>query len=218
MSARQYTLRSMLAADSKRQPAAASGQAPPAGVAPVAPVRPVQLLGLCPLLAVSSTVANAVGLAVASALVLLGSATLASAMRRAIPADVRLPCFVLVIATFTTLANLAMQAYAFELYERIALFVQIIVTNCLILGRIEQVASKAPVAKALADAAKVSALFAGAIVILGAARQLLALVMPLAAMPAGAFIIAGLLLAATGAIREQRQARRHLRPAPAGES
>lgn len=215
MSARQYTLRSMLAADSKRQPAAASGQAPPAGVAPV---RPVQLLGLCPLLAVSSTVANAVGLAVASALVLLGSATLASALRRAIPADVRLPCFVLVIATFTTLANLAMQTYAFELYERIALFVQIIVTNCLILGRIEQVASKAPVAKALADAAKVSALFAGAIVILGAARQLLALVMPLAAMPAGAFIIAGLLLAATGAIREQRQARRHLRPAPAGES
>lgn len=178
----------------------------------------MQLLGLCPLLAVSSTVANAAGLAVASALVLLGSATLASTLRRAIPVDVRLPCFVLVIATFTTLANLAMQAYAFELYERIALFVQIIVTNCLILGRIEQVASKEPVAKSLADAAKVSALFAGAIVLLGAARQLLALVMPLAAMPAGAFIIAGLLLAAIGAIREQRQARRHLRPAPAGES
>ena len=179
---------------------------------------PVQLLGLCPLLAVSSTVANAAGLAIASALVLLGSATLASALRRAIPLDVRLPCFVLVIATFTTLANLAMQAYAFELHERIALFVQIIVTNCLILGRIEQVASKVRIAHALADAAKISALFAGAILVLGAARQLLALGMPLAAMPPGAFIIAGLLLAAVAAIREQRQAHRHLRPAATGES
>ena len=198
----------MLAAESPHQPPSAA--APPA-------VAPVQLLGLCPLLAVSTTVANALGLAAATTLVLIGSATLASALRHLIPRDLRLPCFVLLIATFTTLASLAMQAYAFDVYERIALFVQIIVTNCLILGRIEQVASKEPIHRALLDAAKVSALFAGAIVLLGATRQLLAVGWPLAGMPPGAFIIAGLLLAAVGAIREQGQARRHLRAAAAGE-
>ena len=99
------------------------------------PFTPVQLLGLCPLLAVSTTVANALGLAAATALVLMGSAALVSMLRRAIPRDVRLPCFVLIVATFTTLANLAIEAWAFGLYERIGLFVQIIVTNCLILGR-----------------------------------------------------------------------------------
>ena len=112
----------------------------------------VQLLGLCPLLAVSNTVANAAGLAVASAVVLIGSATLVSLVRRLIPADVRLPCFVLVIATFTTLVNLALEAYAFDLYQRIALFVQIIVTNCMILARIEQVAAKERFSTTLFDA------------------------------------------------------------------
>ena len=155
----------------------------------------VQLLGLCPLLAVSNTVANAAGLAVASAVVLIGSATLVSLARRLIPKDVRLPCFVLVIATFTTLVNLAMEAYAFETYQRIALFVQIIVTNCMILARIEQVASKERIGRALLDALGTSAGFAAAILALGATREFIALGFPLAALPPGAFIVAGLLLA-----------------------
>ena len=154
-----------------------------------------RLLGLCPLLAVSNTVANAAGLAVASAVVLTGSAILVSLARRLIPADVRLPCFVLVIATFTTVVDLAMQAYVFELYQRIALFVQIIVTNCMILGRIEQVAYKESVGRTALDALGTSAGFALAILILGAVREALALVFPLAAQPPGAFIVAGLLLA-----------------------
>ena len=155
----------------------------------------VQLLGLCPLLAVSNTVANALGLAIASSVVLTGSAVLVSAVRKLIPADVRLPCFVLVIATFTTLVDLAMEAYAFEVYQRIALFVQIIVTNCMILSRIEQVASQKGLWTTLLDALGTSAGFAAAILVLGAARELLGAVFPLAALPPGAFLVAGALLA-----------------------
>ncbi|MCY3813172.1 MAG: electron transport complex subunit RsxE [Gammaproteobacteria bacterium] len=163
----------------------------------------VQLLGLCPLLAVSNTIANALGLAVASAAVLIGSATLVSLARRFIPADVRLPCFVLVIATFTTLVNLAMEAYAFDLYQRIALFVQIIVTNCMILARIEQVAAKESLGRTVLDACGAAVGFAAAILALGAAREVLAIGFPLAALPPGAFLVAGLLLALTNMRRGQ---------------
>ena len=160
----------------------------------------VQLLGLCPLLAVSNTVASALGLAVASTVVLTGSAMLVSLVRRLIPEDVRLPCFVLVIATFTTLVNLAMEAYAFDLYQRIALFVQIIVTNCMILARIEQVASKHGLGRTLIDALGTSAGFAAAILILGAAREALTPGFALAALPPGAFLVAGLLLAGVNVV------------------
>ena len=111
-----------------------------------------QLLGLCPLLAVSNTVANATGLALASAFVVVGSNTSISLLRRIIPDTARLPCFVLIIATFTTLTVMLLEAYAFDLYSRIALFVQIIVTNCMILGRAEMFASRQPVGRALMDA------------------------------------------------------------------
>ena len=154
-----------------------------------------QLLGLCPLLAVSNTVANAAGLAIASAAVLTGSAIVVSLLRRLIPDAVRLPCFVLVIAAFTTLANLALEAYAFALHQRIALFVQIIVTNCMILAHIEQVASKRGLAATVVDALGTSAGFAAAILALGAAREALAWGFPLASLPPGAFLVAGLLLA-----------------------
>ena len=163
-----------------------------------------QLLGLCPLLAVSNTVANAAGLAVASAVVMTGSATLISITRRLIPDDVRLPCFVLVIATFTTLVHVALQAYAFDLHQRIALFVQIIVTNCMILGRIEQVAYKERVGRTVLDALGTSAGFAAAILTLGAVREAIALGFPLAALPPGAFVIAGLLLAFANVIGKRR--------------
>ncbi len=184
-----------------------------------------QLLGLCPLLAVSSSVVNALGLALASTLVLLGANGSIALVRHRIPAFARLPCFVLIIATFTTLAMLLMQAFAFELYLRIALFIQIIVTNCMILGRAEAFASRQPVIPALKDAAGTAAGFALALLALGATRELIAsgglfagmdtLFGPtaaswqlslidggllLAALPPGAFIIAGLLLAAGQAL------------------
>ena len=159
-----------------------------------------QLLGLCPLLAVSNTVANAAGLAAASAVVLTGSASIVCLMRKVVPADVRLPCFVLVIATFTTLVNLAMEAYAFALHQRIAIFVQIIVTNCMILARLERVAAKEPFGRTFADAVAASIGFGIAILALGATRELIATGFPLAALPPGAFVIAGLLLAAINAV------------------
>ena len=155
----------------------------------------VRLLGLCPLLAVTTTLENALGLAVASAFVVVGSAGTVSLIRAYVPAAVRLPFFVLVIATFTSAVTMLMQAYAFDLYERVALFVQIIVTNCMILGRLEQFASKQPIGRALVDALGTACGFAVALIALGAARQFAALAVPLAALAPGAFIIAGLLLA-----------------------
>ena len=173
--------------------------------------KPIQLLGLCPLLAVSNTVANAAGLAIASAVVLIGSCALIGLARRLIPNDMRLPCFVLAVATFTTVADLAMQAYAFDTYQRIALFVQIIVTNCLILASVERVAYREPMGRTLLHAARTAALFAVAILALGAVREALSLGFPLAALPPGAFIVAGLLLALFGCIRERYPGIRLLR-------
>ncbi len=201
-----------------------------------------QLLGLCPLLAVSNTVVNALGLALASTLVLIGANGTIALIRHQIPGFARLPCFVLVIATFTTIAMLVMQAFAFDLYLRIALFIQIIVTNCMILGRAEAFASRQSVGRALADAAGTAAGFAIALLTLGAARELIATGglfdrmetllgtgaerlhltlldggLVIAALPPGAFIIAGLLIAvgqATHQARikrdEQRQTNRNI--------
>ena len=181
----------------------------------------IQLLGLCPLLAVSNSLVNATGLALASGFVMLGSALAISALRAWIPNRVRLPCFVLVIATFTTLSVLLLEAYAFELYLRIALFVQIIVSNCMILGRMEAFASRQPPGRACLDALGTAAGFAIALLVLGGVREALGqgsllagmehLFGPAAAgwridlgfdtapflmalLPPGAFIIAGLLL------------------------
>ena len=158
-------------------------------------VAAVQLLGLCPLLAVSNSVANASGLAIASAFVLVGSAALVSLLRRFIPDVVRLPMFVLVIATFTTIAVLIIEAFAFSLYMQIALFMQIIVTNCMILGRINQVASKEKLGTAVLDAITTSVGFAIVLIGFGAVRELTAHAIPLALDPTGAFLIFGLLLA-----------------------
>lgn len=188
----------------------------------------VQLLGLCPLMAVSNSVVNAVGLALATTGVLVGSNVSVAALKRWIPHYARLPCFVLLIATFTTTAMLIMMAFTFELYLAIALFVQIIVTNCMILGRAEAFARTQPVGQALVDALGTALGFALALVILGAVREFLATgclfagmdllfgrhaaswqVGPitelppvlLAALPPGAFITAGLLLALANASR-----------------
>lgn len=180
-----------------------------------------QLLGLCPLLAVSSTVVNALGLAFASAFVLIGSNVCISALRRLIPEEARLPCFVLIIATFTTITTLVLEAFAYDLYLKIALFVQIIVTNCMILGRAEAFASKQSVGRTLLDASGTALGFAIALLLLGAVRELLAhgtlladahllfgpaasgwplelspvAVLPLAAYAPGAFVVAGLMFA-----------------------
>ncbi len=186
-----------------------------------------QLLGLCPLLAVSNSVVNALGLALATSFVAVGANVSISAVRHFIPHFARLPCFVLIIATFTTCAVLLMEAFAFDLYLRMALFVQIIVTNCMILGRAEAFASRRGLLETLSDALGTAAGFAIVLLALGTLRELLAtgglfagmemLFGPagstwhwqlsgagqgllLAALPPGAFLIAGLLLAFANAL------------------
>lgn len=180
----------------------------------------IQLLGLCPLLAVSNSGANAIGLATASLFVVVGSNVIISVLRGWIPDFARLPVFVLIIATFTTLTTLALEAFAYELYLKIALFVQIIVTNCMILGRAEAFASRQSVGRSLADALGTGIGFAIALLTLGLVREVLGqgtlfagldvlfgpqaadwqidlgqAGLPLAQYAPGAFIIAGLLLA-----------------------
>src|SRR5210317_787360 len=133
----------------------------------------VQLLGLCPLLAVSSNVVNALGLALATLLVLVASSTLVSALRNTVPETVRLPVFVMIIAAAVTIAELVMQAFAYELYQILGIFLPLITTNCAILGRADAYASKNSVIPAFIDALMMGLGFGLALVTLGMARELL---------------------------------------------
>lgn len=132
----------------------------------------VQLLGLCPLLAVTSTVVNAIGLGLATMFVLTGSNLAVSMIRNYVPDSVRLPAFVMIIASLVTCAELLMQAYTYELYEILGIFIPLIVTNCVILGRADAFASKNPVLPAAFDGFMMGAGFAIVLVILGALREL----------------------------------------------
>lgn len=102
----------------------------------------VQLLGLCPLLAVSTTVTNALGLGLATTLVLMGSNISVSLVRNWVPAEIRIPVFVMVIATCVTIIELSMHAYTYSLFMALGIFIPLIVTNCVIIGRAEAYASK----------------------------------------------------------------------------
>lgn len=133
----------------------------------------VQLLGLCPLLAVTGTVANALGLGLATLLVLLGSSFSVSLIRNHVPASVRLPAFVMIIASFVTCAELLMQAFTYELYQILGIFIPLIVTNCAILGRADAFASKHSPLPALIDAFMMGLGFTLVLVLLGALREVL---------------------------------------------
>jgi electron transport complex protein RnfE len=111
----------------------------------------VQLLGLCPLLAVTATVTNALGLALATLLVLICSNVTVSAIRHWVPKEIRIPIFVLIIAAFVTCVQLLMNAYTYGIYESLGIFLPLIVTNCAIIGRAEAYASKNPMKKAAFD-------------------------------------------------------------------
>jgi electron transport complex protein RnfE len=182
----------------------------------------VQLLGLCPLLAVSSSVVNALGLGIATLCVLVLSNLSVSLLRSVIPHTVRLPIFVVIIASSVTAAELLMQAFTFELYQVLGIFLPLITTNCAILARAEAYASRNSVGPAVTDGIMMGLGFAAVLVILGAIRECLAtgalfsdmhllfgedarawqwvIVQDyepflLAALPPGAFLITGLLIA-----------------------
>ncbi|MEC9405960.1 MAG: electron transport complex subunit E [Pseudomonadota bacterium] len=193
----------------------------------------VQLLGLCPLLAVSNSVINALGLGLATLLVLTASNVAVSAIRNIVRDEIRIPVFVLVIAAFVTTVELAMNAWLHELYTVLGIFIPLIVTNCAIIGRAEAFASRNPVGHAALDGLMMGLGFALALVALGALRELLGqgtlladaellfgavaqdwtlTIIPdfrgflLAVLPPGAFIGLALLIAAKNAF-ERRQTR-----------
>ena len=133
----------------------------------------VQLLGLCPLLAVTSTVTNALGLGLATLLVLVGSNITVSVVRNWVPKDIRIPVFVMIIAGFVTIVQLLMNAYTFGLYQSLGIFIPLIVTNCAIIGRAEAFASKNPVHLSAFDGLMMGLGFMAVLLVLGAMRELI---------------------------------------------
>jgi len=133
----------------------------------------VQLLGLCPLLAVTASVVNAIGLAVATAMVLVCSNISVSLIRNIVSDAIRLPAFVMIIASAVTCIELLMQAYTYELYEILGIFLPLITTNCVILGRADGFASRNTLAPAAYDGFIMGAGFGVVLVLLGALRELL---------------------------------------------
>ncbi|TDK80462.1 electron transport complex subunit E [Vibrio cholerae] len=133
----------------------------------------VQLLGLCPLLAVSSTVTNALGLGIATLLVLVGSNVTVSLVRDYVPKEVRIPVFVMIIASLVTCVQLLMNAYAYGLYLSLGIFIPLIVTNCIIIGRAEAFASKNDVLPAALDGFWMGLGMTSVLVVLGSLREII---------------------------------------------
>ena len=133
----------------------------------------VMMLGLCPVLAVTSSVENSLAMGIASIFVLVCSNALISALRNFIPKQVRITSYIIIIATFVTLVDYIIQAVSLDLYNKLGAFIQLIVVNCLILGRAEAYASKNSFTKSVISALGMGLGFTLALVMLGAVRELL---------------------------------------------
>lgn len=188
------------------------------------------VLGLCPTLAVTTSLENAIGMGLAATFVLICSNALVSALRKYIPGAVHIPCYIVIIATFVTAIDLLMQAYLPALSESLGIFIPLIVVNCIILGRAEAFASRNGVIDSVADGIGSGIGFTLALCLIAAVREIagagtltiwgsLAIKninpgpITLAILPAGGFITLGLLLAAINRFGEWN-ARRHGAPAP----
>lgn len=200
----------------------------------------VQLLGLCPLLAVTGTVTNALGLGLATMLVLIGSNITVSLVRNFVPSEIRIPVFVMVIATFVTLVELFMHAYTYGLFMALGIFIPLIVTNCAIIGRAEAYASKNPWQLSAYDGFMMGLGFTLVLMLLGGMREIIgqgtlfdgaqlllgewarslrielfAVDYPLllAVLPPGAFIGMGFIIAAKNWIDQRNEQQRKQDPA-----
>jgi len=131
------------------------------------------VLGLCPTLAVTKTVENGIGMGVATAFVLVCSNVLVSAMRNIIPSKVRIACFIIIIATFVTVAEFLTKAFDYPLYLSLGIFVPLIVVNCIILGRAEAFAAKNGIVASFADGLGMGIGFTLSLGVLGAFREVL---------------------------------------------
>ncbi len=133
----------------------------------------VMLLGMCPVLAVTNSVANAIAMGLATMFVLLCSSALVSALRKIIPKQVRIATYIIIIATFVTVVDYVIQAISLELYKALGAFIQLIVVNCIILGRTESYASRHTVAGSVVNACGMGIGFTLALLCLGSVRELL---------------------------------------------
>lgn len=163
----------------------------------------VQLLGLCPLLAVSTTLVNAFTLGIATLFVLVSSNALVSILGRIIPAHLRLPFFVLIIASFVTLTEIFLSAFYFELYESLGIFLALITTNCLIMGRAESFASKNDVLHSVFDGLVNGTGFLLVLCLMGGLREGIGQGFILALLPPGAFILLGFIVACYNYFKER---------------
>lgn len=133
----------------------------------------VMLLGMCPVLAVTNTTMNAIAMGLATTFVLLSSSLLVSLLRHAIPKQVRIASYIVIIATFVTIVDYLIQAISLELYNALGAFIQLIVVNCMILGRAESYASKTRPLKAMTNALGMGGGFTIALLCLGTVREIL---------------------------------------------
>jgi electron transport complex protein RnfE len=133
----------------------------------------IQLLGLCPALAVTNTVENAIAMAAATFFVLVGSSLLVSLVKNLIPNEVRISAYILIIATFVTIVDLVLNAVVPEIHKALGAFIALIVVNCMILGRQEAFASKNTVGRAILDAVGTGAGFGLALLMMGTFREVL---------------------------------------------
>ena len=174
----------------------------------------VLLLGLCPTLGVTTSAINGLGMGLATTFVLVGSNLVVSIIKNAIPDKVRIPSFIIVIASFVTVVELVMQAYLPALFDSLGLFIPLIVVNCLVLGRSEAFASKNSVGSSLVDGLGMGLGFSFALTILGAVRELLGSggifgfnlvegdLMLVFILAPGAFIVLGYLIALNNKINK----------------
>lgn len=167
----------------------------------------VLMLGLCPTLAVSVSLINGIGMGIAATFVLLGSNIIIASLKDFIPGRVRIPCFIVVIATFVTIVEMTMKAYSPALNRALGIYVPLIVVNCIVLGRAEAYAQKANVLNSLFDGLGMGAGFTLALLLISGIREFLgagklfghtlikgfepAFVL---ALPSGALLVIGLLL------------------------
>lgn len=181
----------------------------------------IQMLGLCPALAVTNTVKNALAMSAATFFVICCSSVLVSSCKRFIPKEVRISAYILVIATFVTLADMMLQAYAPVQHKELGAFIALIVVNCMILGRQEAFSSKNTVFRSLLDAIGTGVGFTIALLMLGGFREILGIGtffdIPLFGpnfepwvvfvLPAGGFLTLGFILLGMGWFEERKRAR-----------
>ena len=184
----------------------------------------IQMLGLCPALAVTNSVKNALAMSAATFFVICCSSVLVSTFKRFIPNEVRISAYILVIATFVTLADMMLQAYAPVQHKELGAFIALIVVNCMILGRQEAFSAKNGVFRSLLDAMGTGVGFTIALVMMGGFREILgtgsfleySLFGPnfepwvIMVLPAGGFLMLGFILLAMGFFEQRKKAKASL--------